>query len=184
MADCQHLFADLLQAQAAGAAALPPVARWQPRLCGDMDMRIARDGTWYHQGEPIRRAPLVKLFAGLLKREGDDYYLVTPGEKWRIQVEDAPFFVIDVDVHRRDDQQALVFTTLTGDRVVAGADNPLRVSSDPASGEPAPYLRVRGGMEGRLARTVFYHLAALAEEHPRRAGLYGVISLGLFWPLQ
>ncbi len=147
-------------------------------------MRIARDGTWYHLGEPIRRAPLVKLFAGLLKREGDHYYLVTPEEKWRIQVEDAPFFVIDVDVYRRHDQQALVFTTLTGDRVVAGAENPLRVASGPVSGEPAPYLHVRGGMEGRLARAVFYRLAALAEEHPRQAGLYGVISLGLFWPLQ
>lgn len=184
MADCQHLFADLLQAQAAAVAALPPVARWQPPLSGDLDMRIARDGTWYHEGEPIRRAPLVNLFASLLKREGDHHYLVTPDEKWRIQVEDAPFWIIDVDAYRRDDQQALVFTTLTGDRVVAGAENPLRVSSDPVSGEPAPYLRVRGGMEGRLARTVFYRLAALAEQHPRQPDLYGVISLGLFFPLQ
>lgn len=177
------VFADLLDAQAARAATLPPVHRWQPKLCGDMDLRIARDGVWYHEGQPIRRAPLVNLFARILRREGDAYYLVSPEEKWRIQVDDAPFVAIAVEAVKRDSQQALIFTLLTEDRILAGPENPLRVSIDAASGEPSPYLRVRPGLDARLARTVFYQLANIAAPSPHQPGVYGVVSLGVFYPL-
>jgi hypothetical protein len=149
-------------AMAADAAArgLPPVHLWNPPNCGDIDIRITRDGRWIHEGAPIVREALVRLFSTILRRDPDGFYLVTPVEKLRLQVEDAPFLAVRMDQVKG----GLRFVTNVGDSVVAGADHPLRVETDPASGEPAPYVHVRAGLEARLTRPVFYELAALADE--------------------
>lgn len=170
-------------AERARGGGLPPVERWDPPLSGDIDIRIARDGTWYHEGGPIERLELVQLFASLLKYENGEYFLVTPVEKWRIQVEDAPFLAVAVE--REVDAGGtprLVFTTNTGDQVIAGPEHPLRVSVDPDSGEPSPYLLVRRNLEALLSRPVFYQLAELAEPGPQ-GSVYGVTSQGMFFPL-
>jgi hypothetical protein len=170
-------------AERARSGGLPPVERWDPPLSGDIDIRIARDGTWYHEGGPIERLELVQLFASLLKYENGEYFLVTPVEKWRIQVEDAPFLAVAVE--REVDAggtSRLVFTTNTGDQVIAGPEHPLRVSVDPDSGEPSPYLLVRRNLEALLSRPVFYQLAELAEPGPQ-GSVYGVTSQGVFFPL-
>src|SRR5690606_32061705 len=133
----------------------------------------------------IHREGLKRLFSSILKREGGDYYLVTPAEKWRIEVDDVPFFVTGVERVVRDGQEALLFETATGERVVAGQAHPLRVVIDPESGEPAPYLLVRDGMEGLLARGVFYQLADWACGGPeKKQAVQGVYSLGVFFPLE
>ncbi|MFZ5655175.1 MAG: DUF1285 domain-containing protein [Pseudomonadota bacterium] len=162
---------------------LPPVERWDPPLSGDIDIRIARDGTWYHEGRPIERLELVRLFASLLKLEHGEYFLVTPAEKWRIRVEDAPFLIVALEVETDGrGEPRLVFATNTGDPVIAGPEHPLRVAVDPHTGEPAPYLLVRRNLEGLLSRPVYYRLAELAEPAPVGDG-YGVRSAGAFFPL-
>ena len=170
-----------LQREAAAGRSLPPVERWNPGHCGDIDIRIARDGTWFHQGSPIGRRELVRLFSTILRRDGDDYVLVTPAEKMRITVEDAPFLAVLMDVEGEGRDQTLVFTTNVGDVTVAGPDNPIRVETDPVSEEPAPYVHVRRGLEARIARAVFYQLADLAV--PGDAGELGVWSGGAFFPI-
>lgn len=162
---------------------LPPVERWNPPLSGDIDIRIARDGTWYHEGGPIERLELVRLFASLLKQERSEYFLVTPVEKWRIRVDDAPFLIIALEVEAdAQGEPRLVFATNTGDPVAAGPEHPLRVEVDRDTGEPAPYLLVRRNLEGLLSRPVYYRLAELAEPAPGGDG-YGVRSGGVFFPL-
>ena len=153
---------------------------------GDMPLLIRRDGCWLHQGSPIERQGLIKLFASILKREGDEYFLVTPGEKWRIQVDDAPLQVIALDILAEGTvEQALCFYTSTGDQVVASTENPLRISIDNKSGEPSPYLLVRRNLEGRLCRAVFYQLAELAQQYPiLKNECHGVISRGSFFSLE
>lgn len=141
----------------------PPVHLWDPPFCGDLDMRIARDGTWFYQGTPIGRAPLVRLFASILKREGDDYFLVTPVEKVGLTVEDAPFVAVDFNQEDGADGPILVFETNVGDTVRAGADNAITVTADPATGEPSPYIHVRRGLQALIDRKSFYRLAELAE---------------------
>ncbi len=168
-----------------GAAfTLPPVESWHPGHCGDSGMRIARDGTWFHDGSPIGRKTLVALFASILRKDGDDYVLVTPAEKLAITVEDAPFLAVLLDVEGAGRAQRLVFTTNVGDDTVAGPDNPIRVETDPDTGAPAPYVHVRKGLEARIARAVFYQLADLAVpgdgEHE---GYLGVWSGGAFFRL-
>lgn len=145
-------------------------------------MRIARDGRWYYQGGPINRAPLVRLFARILRREGDRYFLVTPVEKVEITVEDAPFFICDVQRTGAGPGQSLRFETLTGDSVTAGPEHALRFGAragDPTPG-PFPYLMIRGGMEGLVDRKTYYRLAewALEGEGPRP----GLWSAGVFFP--
>ncbi|WP_306131512.1 DUF1285 domain-containing protein [Roseivivax marinus] len=163
---------------------LPPVDKWTPDLSGTMDIRIARDGTWYHEGGPIRRAGLVKLFSSILKREGDAYFLVTPVEKWRIEVEDAPFVATDVEIEGAGDGQALTFTTHVGDRVVAGPDHAIRVTRDPETGEPSPYVHVRGGLEALIDRKTFYRLAEVGEVAERDGtDWFGVWSDGAFFAM-
>lgn len=140
---------------------LPPVATWNPAHCGHSEMLIARDGTWFHQGSPIGREAMVRLFATILRREPDGrHVLVTPGEKLDIDVEDAPFIAVEVKSDGDGEARRLAFRLNTGDLVVAGPDNALRFETTPDG--PAPYLHVRGGMEARLARPVFYELAELA----------------------
>ena len=154
----------------------PPVHLWNPAHCGDIDIVIRRDGVWLHEGSPIGREALVRLFAGVLRLDPDGYHLVTPAEKLRITVEDAPFRAVRVD--RIDGGWR--FLTDVGDEVDAGPDHALRVAVDPASGEPAPYLHVRRGLEARLTRPVFYELVEAAEA---RGDEMGVESGGAWFPL-
>jgi hypothetical protein len=173
-----------LQREAAAQRSLPPVDRWKPAHCGDIDIRIARDGTWFHMGSPIGRRELVRLFSTILRRDGDDYVLVTPAEKMRILVEDAPFLAVLMDVEGHGRDQRLVFTTNVGDVAVADADNPIRVETDTVSEAPAPYVHVRRGLEARIARAVFYQLADLAVPgEGEYRDLLGVWSGGAFFPL-
>lgn len=158
----------------------PPVHLWDPPYCGDLDIRIARDGTWSYLGSPIGREALVRLFASILKREGDRYFLVTPVEKVGIAVADAPFVAVDVEVEGAGAARRLVFETNVGDRVAAGPDDPIRVAVDPATGAPAPYVHVRRGLEALIDRKTFYRLVDLAEE---RDGALGVVSGGAFFAL-
>lgn len=170
-------------AQAARSAAKkgpPPVHLWNPPFCGDIDMRIARDGTWFYLGTPIGRPGLVGLFASIMKREGDAYFLVTPVEKVGITVDDAPF--VAVDFEQVDD--ALEFVTNVGDTVRAGPDHPLRVVRDPATGEPSPYIHVRANLEALIDRKSFYRLVDLGE-HGLHDGKdwFGLRSQGVFFPI-
>ena len=150
------------QRDAAKAHPLPPVEKWNPEHCGDIDIRIARDGTWFHQGTQITRKEIVRLFSTILRKDADGYSLVTPVERMRIRVDDVPFLAVLLDVQGRAREQRLVFTTNVGDEVVAGMENPIRVSMDATTGEPAPYIHIRRGLEARIARPVYYELAQLA----------------------
>jgi len=120
---------------------LPPVHLWNPPFCGDLDMRIARDGTWFYEGTPIGRFELARLFSSILKREDGKYFLVTPVEKVGITVDDAPFVAVDFTVEGVEGGQILTFETNMGDVSVASSDNPIRVVRDPETGEPSPYVR-------------------------------------------
>ena len=128
----------------------------------DIDIRIARDGTWYHEGRPIRRPALVRLFAGILRRDaGGDYVLVTPAERRRIRVDDAPFVAVEVTRTGTPRGSGLTFRTNVGERVTAGPDHPIRVDIDPDTGEPSPYVTIREGIEALICRSVYYELVAL-----------------------
>lgn len=168
-------------AQAAAKGRGPaPVHLWNPPFCGDLDMRIARDGTWFYLGTPIGRPALVRLFSNILKFEGGRYYLVTPVEKVGIRVDDAPFVAVDFEVEGEGAAQAVTFTTQVGDRVTAGPDHPIRVLRDAATGEPAPYVMVRGGMEALIDRKSFYRLVDLGQVQD---GWFGIRSGGAFFPV-
>ena len=145
----------------ADARTAPPVERWNPARCGDSEMRIARDGTWYHQGAAITRPAMVRLFASILRREPDGgYVLVTPAEKLDITVEDAPFVAVELASEGSGAGRRLAFRLNTGDLVVAGPEHPLRI--EPRRGGPHPYLRVRGGLDALIARPVYYELVEIA----------------------
>ena len=147
----------------AGKSSLPHPRRIPVELRG-LDMRIARNGTWYYRGSPINRIPLVKLFASVLRREDDgSYWLVTPAERGRVEVEDAPFIAVAVDREREGSGQNLIFRTNLDEIVTAGPDHPLRVETA-ADGTPTPYILVRPGLEARLSRPVFYEVVDLGEE--------------------
>ena len=153
-----------------------------PTLCGDIDMRIDRDGTWFYHGSPIGRKPLVKLFASVLRRdESGDFWLITPVEKARIQVDDAPFVAVEMSVSGSGPDQVLSFRTNIDEHVTAGRDHPLRVALDPVTAEPAPYILVRDGLEALIARAVFYDLVELGVEDAD-SGILGVWSGGVLFP--
>ena len=159
---------------------LPPVDRWNPTHCGDSEMRIARDGTWFHQGSPIGRTAMVRLFATILRREADgSYVLVTPVEKLDIAVEDAPFVAVEMKADGTGRDARLVFRLNTGDLVTAGPDHALRFAE--ADDGPRPYLHVRGGMEALVARPVYYELAQRAIDGGDASP--GIWSDGIFFPL-
>jgi uncharacterized protein len=160
------------------------VVRPAPIDRGDLDMRIARDGTWFYRGSPIARLPLVKLFASVLRREADGrYWLVTPAERGKIEVEDVPFLAVALTVEGEGREQQLIFRTNLDDIVTAGPDNPMRVETA-ANGEPAPYILVRDGLEARIARPVFYELVELGrEERVENATEFGVWSSRMFYRL-
>ena len=165
-------------ARAASKGGSPPVHLWNPPHCGPIDMEIRRDGTWFYEGTPIGRPALVRLFASILRRDGDEYVLVTPVEKVGIRVVDAPFVAVDFD--REGD--ALVFTTNVGDRVEAGPEHPIRVER--RDDGPAPYLHVRAALEALIDRKSFYRLADVGETAPHEgAAWFGIRSRGAFFPM-
>ena len=159
---------------------LPPVGKWNPDHCGDSEMRIARDGTWFHQGSPIGREAMVRLFSTILRRESDgSYVLVTPVEKLSIEVEDAPFLAVELKSEGEGRSRALAFRLNTGDLIAAGPGNPLVIRETPDG--PHPYLHVRGGLEALVNRSVYYELMNLAlDEASDPVGLW---SNGAFYPL-
>ena len=168
-------------AKQAPGRGLPPVHLWNPAHSGEIDIVITADGRWIHESATINRAPLVRLFSTVLRKDPDGYWLVTPVEQMRITVEDAPFIATALDVAAgADGSPVLAFTTNVGDVVEAGADNGLRVEIDPATQEPRPYLHVRRGLEALISRPVFYELVEMAQE---RDGVLGVESAGTWFPL-
>ena len=159
---------------------LPPVDQWNPPFCGDLDMRVARDGTWFYLGTPIGRAELVRLFSTVLRRDGDDYFLVTPVEKVGIIVDDAPFVAVDFEQVGDD----LRFETNVGDFAVAGPDHPIRVVRDEETGEPSPYVLIRCNLEALIDRKSFYRLVEICEI-AMHDGIdwFGIWSGGAFFPI-
>ena len=153
------------------------------QFCGDIDMRIARDGTWFYQGSPIGRKPLVKLFSSILRRDHEgEFWLETPAEKCRIQVDDAPFIAIEMIVEGKGREQSIGFRTNVDEEVQVGRNHPIRVEVDPQTGEPSPYVVVKRGLEALILRAVFYDLVELGVEK-REAGrpAFGVWSRGSFF---
>jgi hypothetical protein len=169
-----------LKAQGGGSGkGLPPVDQWNPAYCGEAGFEILRDGTWKHEGTRITRESLVKLFASILRKDEDGLtYLVTPVEKIRVDVEDAPFVAIRIDRHGEGEAQTILVTTNVGDVVSVGSEHPLRVTQ--VGDEPRPYVLVRGRLEARILRAPFYELVEWAE---RRDGKLGVWSGGMWWEL-
>lgn len=171
-------------ARVAGQRGLPPVHLWNPPFCGDLDMRIARDGTWFYLGTPIGRAPLVRLFSTILRRDGDDYFLVTPVEKVGITVDDAPFVAVDFETTGAGISQCLTFETNVGDTAVAGPENPIRVERDAETGEPSPYILIRANLEALIDRKSFYRLVDLGQHETHDgASWFGIWSSGRFFPI-
>lgn len=169
-------------ARAAGAKAPPPVHLWNPPFCGDLDMRIAADGTWHYLKTPIGRPALVKLFASVLKREGDRYFLVTPVEKCGIAVDDVPFLAVEMRVDEADGVRTLHFRTNVDDWVVCGPGHALRFDPEPDTGGLKPYLHVRYDLWAKVTRALFFDLVELGEERDvdgRR--MFGVASGGEFF---
>ena len=164
---------------------LPPVHLWNPAHCGEIDIRIRKDGLWFHEGSPIGREALVRLFSSVLRKDPDGFHLVTPVEKMKIMVEDAPFLAVRVDRAKTEEgTDTLRFLTNVGDEVEAGPGHQLRVETDPETGEPAPYLHVRRGLEARLRRPVFYELVEMAQERQTPEGpQLAVQSGGMWFPL-
>lgn len=170
--------------QAASKKGPPPVHLWNPPFCGDIDIRIARDGTWFYMGTPIGRVGLVKLFSGIIKREDGKYYLVTPVEKVGIVVDDAPFVAVDFTVDGAGTDQVIRFVTHVDDQVTAGPDHPIRVDRDPTTGEPSPYVLVRADLWALIDRKSFYRLIDIGD-HAMHNGKswFGLWSSGRFFPV-
>jgi uncharacterized protein len=163
------------------ARGMPPVERWNPPICGDIGMEIRVDGSWWHEGTRITRQPLVDLFATVLRKDDDGQtWLVTPGEKIIVHVQDAHFLGTRVDQIQTDLGPAIAVTTNVGDLVVIGPQNPLRIAFDPQTGEPRPYVRVRGNLEARILRAPFYELVGWANE---REGHFEIVSQNIAFPL-
>ncbi len=163
---------------------LPPVERWNPPFCGDIDMRIAADGVWFYQKTPIGRPALVKLFASVLKKEGDKYFLVTPVEKVGLKVDDVPFLAVEMSAGRDDQgRQMLTFRTNVDDAVTAGPGHALRFEPE-VTGGLKPYLHVRRDLWAKVTRTIFYDLVALGEERDiGRRRMFGIASGDAFFPM-
>ena len=160
-------------------------SRPDPVICDNLQMRIARDGTWFYHGSPISRKPLVRLFASVLSRDEDGvYWLTTPVEKGWVEVDDAPFLAVAVEITGTGKDQLLRFRTNLDHEITAGPENPLRVELDPVTQEPSPYVLVRGRLEALIARSVFYELVELGhEELIDGKALFGVWSDGRFFTI-
>lgn len=173
---------DLARLAAAASGAAAPVDRWNPPECGPIDLAIAADGTWWHEGQPIRREGLVKLFASVLRRDADgSTWLVTPAEKCRVAVADVAFIAVAMTVTGAGANQTLTVRTQLDDSVIAGPDHPLRFVVEPQTGGIRPYIHVRGRLEARLTRALALDLLALAETDA--AGRVGLWSAGVFFAL-
>ena len=173
-----------LQVESRGGRSLPPIHKWQPEKIVELDIRIHRDGRWDYMGTPIGRKRMVKLFSTVMRRDDDgEFYLVTPPERLHIQVDDAPFVAVAMDVKGKGEDQVLVFTTNVGDITAAGPDAPLHMTIDEVSGEPAPYVLVRDRLEALINRAVFYDLVELGvEQDVDGETQFGVWSSGTFFP--
>lgn len=171
-------------ARAATKGGLPPVHLWNPPDCGDLDIRIARDGTWFYLGTPIGRPELVRLFSTILRKDDDRYVLVTPVEKVGIVVDDAPFVAVDFTAEGEGTAQNLTFETNVGDFATAGPDTPIRVVRDPETGEPSPYVLIRDRLEALIDRKSFYRLVDIGA-HADHGGesWFGLWSGGQFFPI-
>lgn len=163
---------------------LPPVERWNPPFCGDIDMRIGTDGTWFYQKTPIGRPALVKLFASVLKREGDKYFLVTPVEKVGIVVDDVPFLAVEMNVSVGNTDRILQFRTNVDDWISAGPGHALRFEPQPKTGGLKPYLHVRRDLWAKVTRALFYDLVGMGEEREVDGKtMFGVLSQGEFFAM-
>jgi hypothetical protein len=162
----------------------PPVHLWNPAYCGEIEMRIAADGTWFYQGTPIGRPAMVKLFASILKREGEKYFLVTPVEKCGIVVDDAPFMAVELRIDDSATTRQLRFRTNVDDWVACGPDHPLRFEPEVATGGLKPYLHVRRDLWAKVTRPLFYDLVELGEERDiTGTRMFGVASAGEFYAM-
>ena len=185
MSSFDKIVADIRSNEAASAAK----RNWCPDHVGEIDIRIAVNGDWYHEGRRFQRQSLVKLFASVLRRESDDYFLVTPAEKLRIEVDDAPFVAtlvesIASDTEPGSSEPAIVFTTNLGERILLDQDHPLQIEMEPGSKTPRPYLRVRENIDALISRSAFYDLINLAETFERDGQSYlAVRSLGQIYEL-
>ena len=163
---------------------LPPVERWNPPFCGDIDMRIGADGTWFYQKTPIGRPALVKLFASVLKREGDKYFLVTPVEKVGIVVDDVPFLAVEMNVSGGNTDRILQFRTNVDDWISAGPGHALRFEPQPKTGGLKPYLHVRRDLWAKVTRALYYDLVGMGEERDVDGEtMFGVLSQGEFFAM-
>jgi uncharacterized protein len=179
--DASNPLAGLKEATA-DSQKLPPVHLWNPPFCGDIDMRIAGDGTWFYMNSPIGRKPLYTLFSRVLRRDDDGkYYLVTPVEKCGITVDDAPFAAIRMAVEGKGVAQRIFFETNVDDQVCVGDKHPLRFADEVGTGGLKPYVLVRANLEALVARSLFYDLVSLGIE---RDGWFGVWSSGTFFPMK
>jgi hypothetical protein len=170
-------------ARGAGQKGLPPVLLWNPEFCGDIDMRIGSDGTWYYMGTPIGRLPLVRLFSTILKREGDKHFLVTPVEKVGIRVDDAPFMAVEMQKDGSADTQRLHFRTNVDDWVECDAAHELRFK-EARDGGLTPYLHVRRDLWAKVTRPIYYDLVELGEERSVNGrDMFGVQSAGVFFAM-
>jgi hypothetical protein len=175
MSELDTILADIKTGEAISAARRD----WNPHYQGEIDIRIAADGSWFHQQRRFQRDSMVKLFAGILRREDEEYFLVTPAEKLRIEVEDAPFIATLVESVEADGQRAIVFTTNIGERIVADHEHAIRVEIDADSNTPRPYIHVRDGLDALISRSAFFDLLNLAQQTERDgAGYLSVTSLG------
>ncbi len=170
-------------ARAAADEKLPSVDSWQPSIQKEMGLCISRDGAWHYLGSPIVRPSLVRLLSRVMKREGEDFFLVSPVEKLRIEVEDAPFLAVELECAGESESQRLIFRTNVDDVVIASEANPICVNEDPISGEPAPYIEVRDGLWALINRAVYYELAQRVTPSPEAPGQWGVFSEGCFFKL-
>jgi hypothetical protein len=168
MSELDHLLANIEQAE----QQTEQRKQWQPKHIGEIDIRIAADGQWFHEGRPFQRMSLVKLFASVLRKEDNDYFLTTPAEKLKIQVDDAPFVATMVETQ----ENALVFTTNLEDKFIADAEHPIRVEIDIETQTPRPYVHYRDGLDALISRSAFFDLINLAEEHERDGKTYLTVS--------
>ncbi len=180
MSNLNEILAQIKQREAGSTAKRD----WNPKLCGEIDIRIARDGIWYHEGRPFRREALVKLFASVLRREADgEYYLVTPAEKMRIQVDDAPFVAVQVE-QLPGSETSLLFTINLGEQVVADREHPIRVEHDAQTGEPRPYIHFRDNLDALISRSAYMDLVSLGELYTQDGRSHlGVTSQGVRFDL-
>ena len=178
------LFSDLLSLEASTNKKIPPVHLWNPELSGDMDLVIDREGRWIHEGGEIKRPALVKLFSSILKKEDNEYFLVTPVEKWRIKVDLAPFFITSAKRNIRGDMQAINCMTSVGDSVVVGPNHKLWIEYEVDSDEPIPLVHIRLGLPGLLSRNVFYQIVEWADcEEVSKKRHLKITSMGKTFPL-